>query len=154
MTEDLQDVVILHILNGCTILGACRICDVVDNTFYSWKRKAKSGEEPYASFFANCRKAEEQFAASLLQAVRDHVGRDWRAALALYEKRFPDGTALEEEMLIDLTNPEAIPGSGGFTLEEVREYLNMVAQVAPKTTESIKDKIEQNKMVIIDEQEE
>lgn len=80
------------IAEGHTIEVACFQGGITHTTWSKWMMRGTAGEEPYAGFVAAIReamaKAEEKLTKVVINAATE--GGDWRAALALLERRHPD----------------------------------------------------------------
>lgn len=67
------------------------ICDAVGvarSTLQSWLARGKTGEEPFAEFYARYRQAVAKGEIGLIQCVQEASGRSWQAATWLLERRF------------------------------------------------------------------
>lgn len=76
---------------GATMGLAARQCGVSRSALSYWRHMAEAGEEPYAEFIAEAAKASAAFEARLIEVVWQAAtnGGNYKASLALMEKRFP-----------------------------------------------------------------
>jgi hypothetical protein len=77
---------------GCYPEQAAQEAGVSPSALYAWKaRGEKESDGPYHRFLLRLRQAEAEAELNAVKIVRSAIeDGDWRAALALLERRFPD----------------------------------------------------------------
>jgi transposase len=103
-TKKNKDNLVKAIVAGNYITTACEYAGVNHNTFYDWDRKGKRAVEEserdgtllskhplykYARFNEMMQKAIADSEVGLVAQVRKEAKGDWRAAIAMLERRFP-----------------------------------------------------------------
>lgn len=94
LNDELRDVITRHIRTGSNRATACAAAGVDPRVVARWIERGEStGEQPFAAFAVEVRKAEGELALRLQSiitraAMGPHAG-DWRAAAWSLEKRFP-----------------------------------------------------------------
>lgn len=116
--------------------ASCAYAGVSRPTFYEWMAKGEDAPKSvYGEFRQQVLDAEGQAEDSLVKGVRIHVPTDWRAALALLERRYPSRWARREirthDGKIDTTG-DAGPKVTDFAHnpEAVEKYNEFLAAVA------------------------
>lgn len=95
-TYETVDKICNFLRSGNTNKVACICAGVVEQTFYNWVNDATEAQEKGKAtplqiyFLESITRAREQAEAILVQRVFDASARDWRAAMALIERRNPD----------------------------------------------------------------
>lgn len=108
---------------GSKIKHACQFAGIQLSTYYTWRRRAHAGEEPYATFVRGVSQAQGEFVARNLEAIHAHTAIDWKAAAWLLERSYPEEyamrTFIEEEppLLRDL---KELISAGLVTVKEIR----------------------------------
>ena len=108
---------------GSKIKHACQFAGIQLSTYYTWRRRAHAGEEPYATFIRGVSQAQGEFVARNLEAIHAHTAIDWKAAAWLLERSYPEEyamrTFIEEEppLLRDL---KELISAGLVTVLEIR----------------------------------
>ncbi|HBJ83169.1 MAG TPA: hypothetical protein DDZ88_04710 [Verrucomicrobiales bacterium] len=78
----------------CHDAGLCQYLRVHPSTWCDWKNKAAQSEEPYAQLFREVEQAQAVEELELVKAIKNDS--DWRAKLALLERRWPKRYALKQ----------------------------------------------------------
>jgi hypothetical protein len=68
---------------------AALLCGVSSTSYHAWSTRAAQGTQPFAELVERIARAEAEAQAHLEQIVVNAAGSDWRAALALLERRWP-----------------------------------------------------------------
>jgi hypothetical protein len=111
---------------GAKIKHACQFAGIQLSTYYTWRRRAHAGEEPYATFVRGVSQAQGEFVARNLEAIHAHTAIDWKAAAWLLERSYPEEyamrTFIEEEppLLRDL---KELISAGLVTVLEIRKEI-------------------------------
>jgi transposase len=95
LTPALEAALLRMIRDGVSRAGAARAAGIEWPTFESWTRR-------FASFSSAVTRAEGASEAALVRAIRRQAPTDWRAALALLERRFPDTWGRRDRVDIEL----------------------------------------------------
>jgi hypothetical protein len=66
--------------------SACSIVGINGDTLGNWVRRGKDGESGYAEFYEEVLEAERQSVAHLVDTIRVHGQKDWRAAAWILER--------------------------------------------------------------------
>lgn len=75
---------------GSYAIAACRAAGIAESTFYRWLERGEEEESGiYREFHDAIRKAEAEAEVRAAATVTKAMGSDWRAAIALLERRFP-----------------------------------------------------------------
>jgi hypothetical protein len=70
---------------------AARSAGIAESTFYRWMERGRSeAKGPYLKFYEAIKEAEAGGEVHLVAVLRKHATDDWRAALALLERRHSD----------------------------------------------------------------
>ena len=72
---------------GHYVKEACALAGISVASFYTWKKRGDAGEEPFAAFTEAVEEAEAEAIEYLLTTIHDAAGDDWKAALAILERR-------------------------------------------------------------------
>lgn len=114
LTPERQRRLLEAIRGGNYYETACAYAGIDYQTLRNWmKRGEEEGEGVYFEFFEAVKKAEADAEVSAVQAIRSGFGDDWRAAMTLLERRYPDRWGRRERM--DLQHS----GEIGMTLSEI-----------------------------------
>lgn len=111
---------------GSKIKHACQFAGIQLSTYYTWRRRAHAGEEPYATFVRGVSQAQGEFVARNLEAIHAHTAIDWKAAAWLLERSYPEEyamrTFIEEEppLLRDL---KELISAGLVSVTEIRKEI-------------------------------
>lgn len=88
LTAEVEERIVQAIRAGSYFAVAARAAGVSESTFYRWlARGAAEPDGPYAGFRAAVLRAEAESELHAVVAVRRAAREDWRAALALLERR-------------------------------------------------------------------
>lgn len=75
---------------------AARRAGICERTFRGWMAKGRDGEgDEYVALFAAIRLAEAEACERWLDVVNIAAEEDWKAAIALMERRFPEAWATD-----------------------------------------------------------
>ena len=93
-TPERQKILLQYIRDGHYIATACDAAGIDRHTYSNWRNKADIGEEPYAAFFAQIKKADAEFLNEIhqivLAAARKETPQTWPAAMTLAERTHRD----------------------------------------------------------------
>lgn len=81
----------------CSDAGLCQYLRVHPSTWCDWKNKAAQNEEPYAELFREVEQAQAVEELELVKAIKKDS--DWRAKLALLERKWPKRYAPKQIMV-------------------------------------------------------
>jgi transposase len=71
--------------------AAAAAAGITARTYYSWKSKGEKGDgDRYVQFLHAAKKAEAEGEGALVLDVRKWAAKDWRAAMTLLERRWPE----------------------------------------------------------------
>jgi hypothetical protein len=91
LTNGLIKVVAELALCGGSARATCQLLGVTSRTYRNWMRWGREGKAPiYAKFFDAVKRAEAAHALEIVQCWNHDARRDWRAARAFLESRFPE----------------------------------------------------------------
>jgi len=100
---------------GNTRSTAARAAGIGWSTLKTWLARGRHGEEPFAAFLAQVKKAEADGEAELVATIRAGATRTWQCAAWLLERRFPRRWARR-----DLPEPKSVEK---LSDEELRQEL-------------------------------
>jgi hypothetical protein len=119
------------IVEAVPLETAARAAGVTDRTLRYWLQRGESGEEPYASFKSEIDEAkavcEAQLVGIIKNAAMQESGGEWRAALALLSRKFPERWS--EKRQLEVSSPEQTSTqlvAGMFA--QVQAHLGIVAE--------------------------
>lgn len=76
---------------ACSIEGAAAACDITAQTIYNWRSRGMvEGKGVYFGFFEALQRAREKSEPTLAACIARAAKDDWKAALTILERRFPD----------------------------------------------------------------
>lgn len=139
---------------GSKIKHACQYAGINVSTYYTWRRRALKGEEPYATFLRGIEQAQGEFVTRNLEAIHAHTAIDWKAAAWLLERSYPEQYAMrqyvEEEPALLRDLKELVSG-GLVTVAEIRQempdlpddYLNILMALEAQLLTSVPSVLEQ-----------
>ncbi len=91
LTPELQEKLVSIIMDGNYISTACQACGIDKSQFYRWLQKGdKEGKGIYYDFCSAIKKAEAEAEATLVRIVKGAAPKNWSAAMAILERRYPD----------------------------------------------------------------
>jgi hypothetical protein len=92
LTPELQEKICAIIAStGCSLEGAAASCEVSGQTLYNWRgRGLIEGKGLYFEFVQAVSRAKEKSEPTLAACIARAAKEDWRAALAILERRFPE----------------------------------------------------------------
>lgn len=87
-----RDKIIALVRNGAPPTTAAVVCGVPRRTHENWLRKGRADDapDPYRRYADDIQAAVEEYKLGEIGTIHAQGGKDWRAALALLERRFPD----------------------------------------------------------------
>lgn len=75
---------------GNTREMAARSAKIAESTLYSWLRRGRAGESPFAEFSENLKKAEAHAEGESVGIIREAASKGtWQAAAWFLERRYP-----------------------------------------------------------------
>lgn len=91
LTEGVIKVVAELALVGASARAACQLLGVSSRTYRNWMRWGREGKaDIYAKFFNAVKRAEASHALEIVQCWHFEAKRDWKAARAFLESRWPE----------------------------------------------------------------
>lgn len=118
-TPETVEVILVAIRKGHYVETATRLAKIDDKTYYSWKQRGETGEEPFAAFLHAVKEADAEAQDSYLDTVRiGGTGPNavhWTSAMtfmerrwpSLYAKRGPDGDLDKRLRQLEIDTAEA-----------------------------------------------
>jgi hypothetical protein len=105
-----QDTILRALRQGAPIRAACNIAAVCKSTYYGWLKLAEDNPESvYAKFAWETSQALASAEMELVNVIRKAAKHDWRAALALLERRWPTDYGRRVVRVVENRAPDAIP---------------------------------------------
>ena len=77
------------------------VAGVEKSAWYSWRKRGRAGEEPYASLEADIEAAEAEQEIGYVTSIRRHRQKDWRASAWLLERSKPGRWAAKRDETTD-----------------------------------------------------
>jgi hypothetical protein len=87
-TAETRETLLGALRAGATRKDACAVAGLGYSTFMSWMQQAAADDGEYEDFALLVRQAEATFIVTLCQLWTRAAGTDWRAAMALLERRY------------------------------------------------------------------
>jgi transposase len=79
--------------------AACKLADLCERTVFNWRKYAKEGKQPFASYVSDIEKAEVQAEQVLVAKIqRAASSGTWTAAAWILERRWPERWAKPDYM--------------------------------------------------------
>ncbi len=109
LTDKTIEQICRGIEKGMFIASAVRLGGISESTWHLWKQKARAGAEPYADYLQRITIAETKANEFYVSRLYASAKKDWRAALAVLERRFRNDWApnapppAEESEQLDLS---------------------------------------------------
>lgn len=94
-TPEVEQRLLTALRAGNTIAAACRYAGITTETYGQWQRR-------FPAFSDAVTRAEAESEVALVAYIRAAATSDWRASLALLERRFPDTWARRERLDLDV----------------------------------------------------
>lgn len=126
LNERLEAMICEALELGLPITSACNLVGVSHTSYYNWLHRGEAykealesggdvdpGEEVFFSFLEATTRARSKCEATLLQEIREHAPKDWKAAAFVLERSFKNWGKKDQ---VDLT-------SGGEKIEGPVIYL-------------------------------
>ena len=104
LTDILVKEICQYISDGNTFERACRLSNISDSVFYSWKaRGEKEKEGKFADFLEATLKAGEQFKQTNINIIQE-AAKDgtWQAAAWLLERKHPEEFGRRDRVAISM----------------------------------------------------
>src|SRR5947207_179013 len=91
LTDEVSERICRAVRAGNYPARAARSCGIAESTFYRWMEEGRGAERgPYRDFYEAVRDAEAEGEVHAVAILRKEMMSDWRAALALLERRHPE----------------------------------------------------------------
>jgi hypothetical protein len=90
LTPAVEAAIVANIQNCATQEAAATLAGISYRTLRNWMVWGEAGREPYFHFFQALTRARVKVEYKLVDSWWKAAQRDWRAAAALLEKRFPE----------------------------------------------------------------
>jgi transposase len=102
LTPELQGSICESIRAGLHVIRACQYHRIGRTTYYQWLNRGESGEEPYATFLTEIRKAEADDQKASLELARDLAKKAnaWPEPYRRMQSRYPDEWGLNQTISI------------------------------------------------------
>lgn len=129
-----RDKIIELVRGGAPPTTAAVVCGVPRRTHENWLRKGRADDapDPYRRYADEIQAAIEEYKLGEIGTIHAQGEKDWRAALALLERRFPDEFAerkrVDSRIQVQVT-PMIDPSKG--TLERLQLLRELLAEFAP-----------------------
>ncbi|MBI05356.1 MAG: hypothetical protein CMM54_00075 [Rhodospirillaceae bacterium] len=108
LTDERREAICRMIVEGVPLKTAARAAGVTYNTLRNWMQRGEKGDEPYALFKEEVEEAqavcEAQLVGIIKSAAVQESGGEWRAALALLSRKFPERWS--EKRQLEVSSPE------------------------------------------------
>ena len=102
-TQENQDAAIGYLEKGYTRLYSSLLIGANEQLVTRWAVQGERGDEKYVAFYDRVVAAEKKSQAGLIDQIKVHADKDWRAAAWLLERRF-DGFKLKSRTSQDAQN--------------------------------------------------
>ena len=76
LTQALQDKLCSKIRKGLPIVDSCALCDIDEQTYYSWVSRGEAGEEPFTLFLGALKKAHAEMKEYCLDILDKSTDND------------------------------------------------------------------------------
>ena len=137
MTEEVRDRLCSALADGNHFDTACSYAGIGYSTFRSWMVAAQESDaEPkLLEFLEVITRAMHEAEFYAVKSVKDQMTKDWRAAIAFLERRFPQKWGRRER--VEVTGRGGGPISlvadakRALAVPEIRQALNQIAKYAP-----------------------
>ncbi|MGC2303522.1 hypothetical protein [Candidatus Binatus sp.] len=90
LTAKVSQVICDAVRVGSYFSVACRAAGISMDTFARWKKRGAAGEEPFATFLQDLQQAQDDHELAAVKAIHAAGADDWRAHLAILERRHPE----------------------------------------------------------------
>lgn len=91
LTPELHERLVSRIAAGAYKQHAALECGIADKTIHNWIHRGEQGEEPFATFLRDIRKAEGQAIYDALSIINACArAGNWKAAAWKLERKYPD----------------------------------------------------------------
>lgn len=129
LTPELQDAIVRDIRRtGAYVETVCQAHGICKKTFYNWKDRGETGEEPFATFLHAIKEAEALSEMDGIAQMKEG-GKTWMGAAAWLERRFrqrwhrSDRIEHSGEMTI---NSRKLEGMEKESLDKIREAVALI----------------------------
>lgn len=113
------------IANGNYAVTACKLCNISENTFHSWKELGQHDEDQevesiYLELLRSIKRAEADSEAKMVAVVREAATekKEWLPAMTYLERRHPDRWGRKDRTRVDINERKTI------TITHVEVVLN------------------------------
>jgi transposase-like protein len=89
------DAIVDALASGLTIVAACGIVGISQQTYYNWLDK-------YPEFREAVDGARPVFESEMQRVIKEQAPKDWRAAAWLLERRYPESYSLKREVDVSI----------------------------------------------------
>ena len=130
LTPTLRDKFCALVEEGHWLRTAAAACNIDESTVYSWIRRGKAGENPYAEFYDQLEQANAKVEQEALGKVRAAGKKQWKAAAWILERRFPEryGQTVRIEAKVRSELRDAmLKLKAGLSAEEFERVLSILA---------------------------
>lgn len=86
LTHDLAMAFCSLVESGMPLNRSCELLHISRQTYFQWLKRAKSGEEPFASFVRMLAAADARKTARLISGIERHGEKDWKALAWILER--------------------------------------------------------------------
>jgi hypothetical protein len=104
LTSELSASICGRIADGLSFVDACRVNHIAEKTFYNWKERGETGEEPFFEFLQSVKEAEGEFKsvhiATIKRAAKEKIPGQWQAAAWLLERKYPGEFAMRQQIAV------------------------------------------------------
>jgi hypothetical protein len=134
LTEDRMHKIATFLRNGNTIAAACAATNTGERTFYHWMERGEADAEHeqdtiFGQFWQAITRAQGESEAILTRYVFEAAGKDWRAALAILERRFPERWVARTEAHVTGSMNSRVLHSQAEVVVEVPDDDERIAEV-------------------------
>ena len=100
LTADTEARILSMVRSGSSNRTACMAAGICERTFYMWKTKGESPDEPpeYSHFLQELTRAEQEGHAARLALIQKAARTDWRAAAWMQERLDPERWSLKHQV--------------------------------------------------------
>lgn len=100
--SSVKDEIIKRILDGCSIKDRCGGL-ITQTTYYEWliignKDIEQNLETEYSEFSVNVKESEKKYRLSLINMIKTHTIKDWKAGAWLLERSDPETYKLKDKV--------------------------------------------------------
>lgn len=96
LTPERQAKIVQAIRANNVVIKACQYADISEPTYYDWKKRGETGEEPFSEFLKAIKKAEAEAQVRTVAIISKASEQSWQAGAWLLERRDPDNWGKKE----------------------------------------------------------